>query len=90
MSTQTEIPAPNEKRAPRAEKGTPYVVLRLAITDVFEVVGNARGANDQAAIKAATAKLDAEGRTGTFVAVPERSFNLRTRAVKTVEKDSWS
>lgn len=90
MTTQTSIPVPNERRAPKVEKGTAYVVLRQKGTDVFEVIGEARGANDRAAIKAATAALDAEGRRGTFVAVPRRTFHPRTRAVMTVETESWA
>jgi len=78
----TSIPAPS----------TSYVVLRKGTEeDVWRIAhGGVPARSDVEAIKAATAELDAEGRTGTFVAVPARSFRPRTRSVETVEKDRWT
>jgi len=88
-------------RKPKADDGAPaahnpapstsYVVLRQRAEDGWLiVVDKVPARSDVEAIKAATAELDAEGRTGTFVAVPARSFRPRTRSVETVEKDRWT
>lgn len=48
------------------------------------------GHNDRQAIRAATEGLDQQGRTGTFVAAPARSWRERTRKVEISEVDRWS
>lgn len=75
---------------------TEYVVLQyLAVdpdehSDDWRVIGTASGATPQAAIKAATDGKPAAERSGTFVAVPTRSWKPVTRRVQTVERDKWS
>jgi hypothetical protein len=75
---------------------TSYIVLQhLAVdpdetSDDWRVIGTADGATAQAAIKAATNGKPAAERTGTFVAVPARSFKPITRVVETREVDQWT
>jgi hypothetical protein len=52
-------------------------------------VARAEGVTPQAAIKAATNGKPAAERTGTFVAVPARSWKPMSRRVESVEKESW-
>jgi hypothetical protein len=72
-----------------------YIVMEHLTVDPDEtsndwrVIGTAEGATPQAAIKAATNGKPAPERTGTFVAVPARSFKPMTRRVENVEKESW-
>jgi hypothetical protein len=74
---------------------TSYIVLQhLAVdpdetSDDWRVIGTADGATAQAAIKAATNGKPAAERTGTFVAVPARSWKPMSRRVESVEKESW-
>jgi hypothetical protein len=72
-----------------------YVVMQHLTVDPDEtsndwrVVARAEGATPQAAIKAATNGKPAAERTGTFVAVPARSWKPMSRRVESVEKESW-
>jgi hypothetical protein len=72
-----------------------YVVMQYLTVDPDEtsndwrVIGTADGATPQAAIKAATNGKPAAERTGTFVAVPARSWKPMSRRVENVEKESW-
>lgn len=78
---------------------TEYIILRGIPTDGdapsadqpydWRVIGTAEGATPQAAIKAATNGKPAAERTGTFVAVPARSWKPMSRRVESVEKESW-
>lgn len=71
-----------------------YIVLRetkngawlMADDDLGRVVAN----DDQHAIRKITADQSAEDRSGVFVAVPARSFRVRTRHVETKEIDRWT
>lgn len=49
-------------------------------------VGDVAAVNDKDAIKAAIA----EDRAGTFVAIAERYYNPRTRALVTVTQEAWT
>ncbi len=71
---------------------TAYQVLEQAEgrPGVFETVDRVDAHNDLDAIRKATADLDADGRTGTFVAVPARSWRLRTREIEIAERDVWT
>jgi hypothetical protein len=77
--------------------GTADVVMQHLTVDPDETavdawveVARAEGATPQAAIKAATNGKPAAERTGTFVAVPARSFKPITRVVETREVDQWT
>lgn len=80
--------------APKA-KGTEYVVLRLAhgepgVVETLEVVGRARGTTDTQAIDKAKDAADRAFPAGSsFVAVPSRSWRLRTEKVDTITRKSW-
>lgn len=70
---------------------TEYVVLQQAVDGEWQqVTDGVTASNDQQAIKRATNDLNAEGKAGTFVAVPARSFTPRTREIETKEVDRWS
>lgn len=71
---------------------TAYQVLEQAEgrPGEFHAIGQADAHNDLDAIRKATADLDADGRTGTFVAVPARSWRLRTREIEIAERDVWT
>jgi hypothetical protein len=77
---------------------TKYVVLQFIVVGEGDSEGWQRvgdngetfdGATPQAAIKAATNGKPAAERTGTFVAVPARSWKPISRRVESVEKESW-
>lgn len=100
-STPPRTPRPRKTSQPAAARGTSYVVLRRVHEgegaragdgDRWETIGSTTAANDRAAVKAVVdARAEkGESKDGTFVAVPARSFQPRTRAIKTVEKDEWS
>lgn len=74
---------------------TEYVVLKLDGSENdaswWPVKGSpVEASNDQQAIRDSTAKLAAEQRAGTFVAIPTRSFRPRTREIETKEVDRWT
>ena len=95
-----EAPAADEPR--KAPRLTSYVVLEdsqyradwdppdTAVSGPWRHIGRVDAHNDVDAIRRATADLDAEDRSGTFVAVPVRSWRPRTRSVKVVEKEQWA
>jgi hypothetical protein len=66
---------------------TEYVVLEQKDT-TFERLGNAEATSDVQAIKAATSER--EDRSGSFVAIPVRSFRVRQRSVETKQVDRWA
>jgi hypothetical protein len=74
---------------------TSYIVMEHLAVDPDEtsndwrVIGTAEATTPQAAIKAATNGKPAAERTGTFVAVPARSWKPISRRVESVEKESW-
>jgi hypothetical protein len=78
---------------------TAYVVLRQIESPAddgeggvaWEPIAHAVEAlDDTRAIRVATEKMSAEERSGTFVAVPIRSFRPRSRTVETREIDRWA
>jgi hypothetical protein len=56
----------------------------------WDAVGRVDAHNDQHAIKLATADRDPDKRSGTFVAIPVRSFRPRARKVETFQRDLWA
>lgn len=82
QDTTPEAPAEKDTKATTRT----YVVLKGIAgsgseegnPDTFDLIGTAVASNDRAAITTA-AGADAEG---TFVAIPERSFQRRTRGFK--------
>lgn len=76
---------------PAASRPTQYVVLRQVRPGSFVLVTErVEASNDTAAIRAATTGLKGDEREGAFVAVPARSFRVRSRAIETVEHERWS
>lgn len=69
---------------------TEYVVLEQRSEGAWHEVASVEASADTQAIREATKKLTAEQRSGTFVAVPVRSFRPRTRTVETKEVDRWA
>lgn len=69
---------------------TGYVVLQRDSDGAWREITTVDGRDDRHAIQAATSDLPSAEKTGTFVAVPARSFKPRTRTVQAVEKDVWS
>lgn len=68
---------------------TDYIVLQQVGGGAWKSLGQVvEATNDLQAIKAAT--TGSNDKTGTFVAVPARSWRPRTRTVETKEIDRWA
>ena len=92
MSATRDRPA--TRAAPKPAPVREYVVLAAPGDDrepgTFTLVGTGRGVNDIDAIKDATAGMSAAERSRPFVAIARSRFNVRSRKVETVERESWS
>ena len=68
-----------------------YTVLERAGSEAtWREIATVEAANDQQAIRRATDERAPAERSGTFVAVPSRSWKTRTRATETIVRDRWS
>jgi hypothetical protein len=66
-----------------------YVVMEKA-EEAWTEITSVQANDDQHAIRLSTADRNAEGRSGTFVAVPARSFRVRSREIEVKEVDRWT
>jgi acyl-CoA thioesterase FadM len=78
-----------EPRGEQAEVPEDGGGSRITVEVGWIEIGRATASTSQAAIKAATNGKPAAERTGTFVAVPARSWKPMSRRVESVEKESW-
>ena len=83
---RTITPKPTAGPAPARD----YVVLVDEGNKTFKLAGIGKGANDIEAIRDATKEMSAADRSRPFVAIAKSRFNIRSRRVETVERESWS
>ena len=92
MSATRDKPA--TKAAPKPAAVREYIVLvQLRVagdTAHFEEVGIGSGTSDIDAIRDATKAMSAADRSRPFVAIAKSRFNVRSRKIETVERESWS
>jgi hypothetical protein len=91
------VSATRDRPKPKLENLTPtreYVVLvqiqRDGDAERFESIGVGRGATDVEAIRDATRAMSASDRSRPFVAIAKSRFNIRSRKVEMVERESWN
>jgi len=80
---------PATKAAPQPATIREYVVLVRTGEGRYDVVGHGKGANDIDAIRDATKAMSATDRSRPYVAIAKSRFNVRSRKVEMVERESW-
>jgi hypothetical protein len=80
---------PAARAIPKPAAVREYVVLVKVGEGRYDEVGDGRGANDIVAIRDATKAMTAAERSRPFVAMAKSRFNVRSRKVETIERESW-